>query len=141
MKIVIDATPLLVRSAGVKSVLYHWLRALRRSARGESIATFPAKTVRAVELVAEFGISRDPFLPRLAVLLEYLAALYPHTYEFSIASDQRFLDSINVTAAQTQAIKGVAWMTLTVEVNDAARLTKVLSSVAALKGVVSVRRK
>ncbi len=50
-------------------------------------------------------------------------------------------EKINVTAAQTQTIKGVAWMTLTVEVNDSARLNKVLGQVASLKGVVSVRRK
>ena len=50
-------------------------------------------------------------------------------------------EKINVTAAQTQTIKGVAWMTLTVEVNDSARLNKVLGLVASLKGVVGVRRK
>jgi alpha-1,3-rhamnosyl/mannosyltransferase len=42
MRIVIDATPLLVRSAGVKNYLYHWIEHLRRSARvGEEIGTFP----------------------------------------------------------------------------------------------------
>ena len=50
-------------------------------------------------------------------------------------------EKINVTAAQTQTIKGVAWMTLTVEVNDSARLNKVLGLVASLKGVVGVKRK
>ena len=43
MRVVIDATPLLVRSAGVKNYLYYWIEALRRTARaGEEIATFPA---------------------------------------------------------------------------------------------------
>jgi glycosyltransferase involved in cell wall biosynthesis len=43
MRVVIDATPLLVRSAGVKNYLYHWIEHLRRAAgpRNE-IATFPA---------------------------------------------------------------------------------------------------
>jgi glycosyltransferase involved in cell wall biosynthesis len=40
MRVVIDATPLLVRSAGVKNYLYHWIRGLQRAA-GDAIATFP----------------------------------------------------------------------------------------------------
>lgn len=42
MRIVIDATPLLVRSAGVKNYLYHWIPQLRRAAGGAGVATFPA---------------------------------------------------------------------------------------------------
>jgi glycosyltransferase involved in cell wall biosynthesis len=42
MRVAIDATPLLVRSAGVKNHLYHWIAALRRAAGSEAIATFPA---------------------------------------------------------------------------------------------------
>ncbi len=42
MNIVIDATPLLVRSAGVKNYLYHWIRHLRRAAGGRHVSTFPA---------------------------------------------------------------------------------------------------
>jgi alpha-1,3-rhamnosyl/mannosyltransferase len=41
MRVLIDATPLLVRSAGVKNYLFHWIEHLRRSARGESIGTLP----------------------------------------------------------------------------------------------------
>jgi glycosyltransferase involved in cell wall biosynthesis len=41
MRVVIDATPLLVRSAGVKNYLYHWIRHLERAARPGEIATFP----------------------------------------------------------------------------------------------------
>ncbi len=41
MKIAIDATPLLLRSAGVKTVLYHWIRALREEARGDEILIYP----------------------------------------------------------------------------------------------------
>ncbi|MGA2271750.1 MAG: glycosyltransferase family 1 protein [Bryobacteraceae bacterium] len=44
MHVVIDAVPLLIRSAGVKNYLYHWIGALRRAAGGEAIATFPALT-------------------------------------------------------------------------------------------------
>jgi alpha-1,3-rhamnosyl/mannosyltransferase len=42
MRVTIDATSALVRSAGVKSYTYHWLRALRReAAAGEEIRAFP----------------------------------------------------------------------------------------------------
>ena len=41
MRVVIDASPLLVRSAGVKNYLYHWILHLRRIAGKEAIRTFP----------------------------------------------------------------------------------------------------
>jgi alpha-1,3-rhamnosyl/mannosyltransferase len=41
MRVVIDATPLLVRSAGVKNYLYHWIMHLRRAAGAVSVRTFP----------------------------------------------------------------------------------------------------
>ena len=41
MKIVIDATPLLLRSAGVKTALYHWIEALRQEAREDEIHLYP----------------------------------------------------------------------------------------------------
>jgi GTP pyrophosphokinase len=50
-------------------------------------------------------------------------------------------EKINVIGAQTQTVKGVAWMTLTVEVSDSGRLGKVLSMVAALSGVRTARRR
>jgi len=44
--VVIDAVPLLIRSAGVKNYLYHWIEHLRRAAGvpsgPDTIATFPA---------------------------------------------------------------------------------------------------
>ena len=47
MRVVIDAVPLLVRSAGVKNYLYHWIRELRRAAGPSRVGTFPA--------MADFG--------------------------------------------------------------------------------------
>lgn len=41
MRILVDATPLLLRSAGVKNYLYHWLDHLRRQAAPGSVAAFP----------------------------------------------------------------------------------------------------
>jgi len=49
-------------------------------------------------------------------------------------------DKMNVIGVQTQSIKNVAWMTFTIEVPDASRLTKVLSLVKAVAGVQSARR-
>ncbi len=42
MRVVVDATPLLVRSAGVKNYLYHWILHLRRAAGSATVGTFPA---------------------------------------------------------------------------------------------------
>ncbi len=50
-------------------------------------------------------------------------------------------EKFNVIGAQTQTVKGVAWMTLTVEVADSSRLAKVLGSVAGVSGVRSARRR
>ena len=50
-------------------------------------------------------------------------------------------EKMNVTGVQTQSIKGIAWMTFTVEVADSGHLQKVLSLVLELPGVRSARRK
>ncbi|MFN4349885.1 MAG: RelA/SpoT family protein [Hylemonella sp.] len=50
-------------------------------------------------------------------------------------------DKLNVVAAQTQTVKGVAWMTLTVEISDSGRLGKVLATVEGLSGVRTARRR
>ncbi len=42
MRVAIDATPLLVRSAGVKNYLYYWIEHLRRIAGVDAIRTFPS---------------------------------------------------------------------------------------------------
>ena len=47
MRITIDASPLLVRSAGVKGYLYHWIRALKDKALNHTVKLFP--------LLDEFG--------------------------------------------------------------------------------------
>ncbi len=41
MHVAIDATPLLVRSAGVKNYLYYWIDSLRREAGSDTIRTIP----------------------------------------------------------------------------------------------------
>ena len=56
-------------------------------------------------------------------------------------SDVFAKEKMNVIGVQTQSVKGVAWMTFTVEVSDTERLHKVLSLVRAVTGVRSARRR
>ncbi|HLJ45639.1 MAG TPA: glycosyltransferase family 1 protein [Bryobacteraceae bacterium] len=68
MRLLIDATSLLLRSAGVKSYTYHWMRAMREIAGPDEILGFP--------YVGAFGglmhegsmLSRAATIPRLALL-------------------------------------------------------------------------
>jgi len=48
---------------------------------------------------------------------------------------------MNVIGVQTQSAKGAAWMTFTVEINDAGRLGQVLDAVRGVPGVRMARRK
>jgi GTP pyrophosphokinase len=50
-------------------------------------------------------------------------------------------EKMNVTGVQTQSVKGVAWMTFTVEVSDSALLARVLQHVKGVKGVRNARRR
>ncbi|AGX88461.1 RelA/SpoT family protein [Candidatus Symbiobacter mobilis] len=56
-------------------------------------------------------------------------------------SDVFTRERINVTGVQTRTVKGIAWMTFTLEVGDAVRLHKVLALVEALHGVRCARRR
>ena len=78
------------------------------------------------------------------------AAVYPVDVAVQASDRQGLLRDIsevfarektNVIGVQTQSIKGVAWMTFTVEVSDAVRLAKVLGQVAGVPGVRSARRR
>ena len=41
MRIAIDATPLLLRSSGVKNYVYYWLRSLQELAGPRTVSAFP----------------------------------------------------------------------------------------------------
>ena len=49
-------------------------------------------------------------------------------------------EKMNVVGVKTQTIKNTAWMTFTVEVNNASGLNKMLSALNAVNGVRSARR-
>jgi GTP pyrophosphokinase len=50
-------------------------------------------------------------------------------------------EKMNVIGVQTQSLRGMAWMTFTVEVADSGRLGRVLRGVGELEGVRSARRR
>ncbi len=50
-------------------------------------------------------------------------------------------EKMNVIGVQTQSVRGTAWMTFTVEVADAARVSAVLDAVATVSGVRAARRR
>lgn len=50
-------------------------------------------------------------------------------------------EKMNVIGVQTSTVKGTAWMTFTVEVDDASRLAKVLALVGGVPGVQRARRR
>ncbi len=56
-------------------------------------------------------------------------------------SDAFSREKINVIGVQTQTVRGVAWMTFTVEVPDAMRVARVMSAVSDVVGVQRVRRR
>ncbi len=50
-------------------------------------------------------------------------------------------EKMNVIGVQTQSLKGIAWMTFTIEVADSGRLGKVLGTISGLNGVRAARRR
>ena len=79
-----------------------------------------------------------------------VASVYPVDVMIEAADRQGLLRDIsdvfarektNVIGVQTQSVKGTAWMTFTVEVSDAGRLSRVLGQVAEVPGVRHARRR
>jgi GTP pyrophosphokinase len=50
-------------------------------------------------------------------------------------------EKMNVIGVQTQSVKGIAWMTFTIEVANSGRLGKVLEAIGGLAGVRAARRR
>ncbi|PXW98046.1 GTP pyrophosphokinase [Sphaerotilus hippei] len=77
-------------------------------------------------------------------------ALYPVDVMVTASDRQALLrdisevfakEKVNMVGAQTRSVHGVAYMTFTVEVTDASRLSQVLRQVAAVPGVHDAKRK
>ena len=71
MRILIDATPVLLRSAGIKTYIYHWIQHLWQQAGNEQIVTFPRLTNLAALNHERSILSPAQTYARLAML--YLA--------------------------------------------------------------------
>ncbi|MFP5466198.1 MAG: RelA/SpoT family protein [Gammaproteobacteria bacterium] len=56
-------------------------------------------------------------------------------------SDVFAREKMNVIGVQTQSVKGIAWMTFTIEVSDARQVTRAMSVLSDVTGVRAVRRK
>ncbi len=79
-----------------------------------------------------------------------LAPVYPVDVGVEAADRQGLLrdisevfarEKMNVIGVQTQSVKGIAWMTFTVELTDARQVARAMSVVGDVAGVRSVRRK
>jgi glycosyltransferase involved in cell wall biosynthesis len=75
MRILIDATSLLLRSAGIKTYTYHWIQNLRQQAGNDEILTFPRISKLAALNHERSILSPAQTYPRLALL--YAANLLP----------------------------------------------------------------
>ncbi len=78
------------------------------------------------------------------------AALYPVDVAIEAVDRQGLLrdisdvfarEKMNVIGVQTQSVKGVAWMTFTIEVSDARQVARAMAVVGDVSGVRTVRRK
>lgn len=109
MRISVDATPLLMRSAGVKNYLYYWLDALTRTAGGHAVEPFPF--IRNLgRLDHESSVmSRFQTTPRLAWLLA--SNRYPFARRLATGN-------AHVFHASSQMHGGVKGMALTATLYD-----------------------
>ncbi len=103
MRITIDATSLLLRSAGVKNYTFHWLRHLRRAAaKGEEIRAYPLLgDVNQLDHEAS-ALSFWQTAPRLAVLYA-VNALGPSALDLAIGRSDIFHASNQVHHAPRKA--------------------------------------
>src|SRR5215813_7166137 len=97
MIVTVDATSALLRSAGIKSYTYHWVRALRRLAKpGDQIWAFPyLKYFGRLDHEAS-TLRKWQTLPRLALL--YAARASP-ILDWTLAGSQIFHASNQVRRA------------------------------------------
>src|SRR5437773_6569693 len=74
MRVLIDATPLLLRSAGVKTYVYYWTRYLRAAAGRNTLELFPFLNGTGVTEACHHERSALPWWPTVARLLLLHAA-------------------------------------------------------------------
>jgi glycosyltransferase involved in cell wall biosynthesis len=69
MHLAVDASPLLLRSAGVKNYLYHWIVALRQTGAGHNVSPFPFLDQIGDLTHEQSTLSPWQTVPRIAFLL------------------------------------------------------------------------
>src|SRR5258705_13832298 len=102
MRVTIDATSALLRSAGVKNYVYHWVRHMRRLAKGDEIRAFP--------YLNDFGrldheastLASWQTYPRLA-LLYFVNVPHNPTLDWILAGSDLFHSSNQVRRAAKRA--------------------------------------
>jgi glycosyltransferase involved in cell wall biosynthesis len=109
MRISVDASPLLLRSAGVKNYLYHWIHALQRTSSEHTVDPYPfIRNVGALTHEASV-MSLLHTAPRIAWLLA--SNKFAFTRRLAAGNAQVF----HVTNQVHQGVKGMA---LTATVHD-----------------------
>ncbi|MEO8592779.1 MAG: glycosyltransferase family 1 protein [Candidatus Solibacter sp.] len=111
MRVVIDATPLLVRSAGVKNYLYHWIEHLRLAAGPDAVD----------------AIDTFPAIPRMR----------PLTHEASVAGPLRTFGGLGALAASNYTpLPVLDWLTRGADVFHSSVLVRKPPARAALTATV-----
>ena len=113
MRICVDATSLLLRSAGVKNYVYHWMRSLKAEAPQHDITAFP--------LLGEVGaldhersvLTLRRTLPRIAVL-QFINKIYKPALEAVIGDVDVFHTSNQVHAVPRKALLTATLFDMTV---------------------------
>lgn len=106
MHLSVDASPLLLRSAGVKNYLYHWIVALRRQSAGHHVAPFPFLDRIGDLTHDDSNLSRLETLPRIMFLISSNLRLHP-----AMRWVHRRADVFHVTNQIHHPVKGVALTT------------------------------
>lgn len=110
MRVLIDATSILLRSAGIKSYTYHWLRQLEALAPPGSIRAFPF-----LDDPGELNHQRSPLSP--APTYARLALLYLVNYSGSLVIN-RLTSGIDIFHASNQVRNPPTNVRLTATVHD-----------------------
>ena len=149
------ATPSGVLVVGVDSLMTQLARCCRPAppdelggfvTRGKGVSVHRSSCKNFMQLAMS---SSDRVIPVAWCAPTGRDAVYPVDIQI-VANDRQGLlrdisevfakDKINVIGVQTQTIKEIAWMTFTVEVADASKLSKVLTVVKEVMGVRTARR-
>src|ERR1700682_2838991 len=87
VSVVLDASPLLLRSAGVKNYVYYWARSLAEQAKPNRLRLFPFMKGPGNIAHESSVLGAKETLPRLALLYAANVCPFPVLYLFTPAAD------------------------------------------------------